>query len=1074
MTRLLLLLLLPVGAFAQLTISGIEVGCMSGTPAMWSTSCRDATTVAIRFTPSAPTAHGYVKFGVTSGHYIDTSWDAPCNNSGGTICGVTISGLKPATTYYFRPILHPNPNDDVGACNSDGCGAVEGSFTTASGTGPFYPTPVNPTPQQFTAFPSTSGTTGGIANYVTIPITGNGTTECVVGGLSSITPPAGYSWAAISPGTLFRDVLNIIGFGVILDVDQGLKCPVPTDLPGASGRGYSWPALAVDPNASGINDPAHRWIILQTHGCNSADFAPFGARQTPSAKLANFEAQAPTYPAVAQYTGGQVFQGTANNTHHIWSACTEFSVKQSLLTAKWDSLIQYGWDGMVAANLPQWMVVERSYIHGPTKASVMDTVPYTAGGIYGAVGASLFQGNYFDGMQAGINDGGNPVLTTTFGINTPTLGPVIFDNNYECCGAILAINIVSVNSPTFASGFLSQFPYDHVWTHNAGYTPQAVMDSYANTYTSTGQVMCRNVMEQKAVTRTTISGNYINGWPACLNEGMTIMLASTDLDATVKSNLIKNAAGLFANTGVTNGLDNVPISVVSSRNYFTNNLAFKIGVNPLTAAGVGGGSPKVNIGYMINSTPPDNQIVARNTLGYMDFYCDTALNPRCGAFQSDLRPFIIAMSGASGLMSNSVWSNNVYHLSYRASTSQGGIYTNLLGERDYQRSHPATPHSIQNFAPYNTQLDAVWGYIDGSAGSGIGGAVTLNGGSGYSDGATITTNGDCSGVTGQVSPFGGTFGNAVVYSEFSVLGTCDPTLISTSTLTPAGGTGAVLLPAYGPHTAYTWTGNFGICGKVQDAATAPLIRDMTASECATAHANMPGTDVWATNNTLDDRTKAAGFLGYANDDWRCTPTAQSSCAAGANINTLESDLGIVSHISTRVASDSATISYLSPDTRACSVDISSDSGTTWTRQGDGGGVRSRSVAFTGLTASHGYQYRILCYFDQTEARTAGWFAFPSDPSNLETAGTLTTLASATRTVAVPFSLSAFAGAVTFSVGLRAADGTSFYHNDTCTSGPTCSLSGVPVGDYTVSKRWLNGSGGVVAANDLTAEILQVR
>jgi len=56
-------------------------------------------------------------------------------------------------------------------------------------------------------------------------------------------------------------------------------------------------------------------------------------------------------------------------------------------------------------------------------------------------------------------------------------------------------------------------------------------------------------------------------------------------------------------------------------------------------------------------------------------------------------------------------------------------------------------------------------------------------------------------------------------------------------------------------------------------------------------------------------------------------------------------------------------SYMAPDAKACSVDVTAD-GQRWIRTMDGGGARSRSVTVTGLLNGTTYQSRILGYYQQ--------------------------------------------------------------------------------------------------------------
>jgi len=106
---------------------------------------------------------------------------------------------------------------------------------------------------------------------------------------------------------------------------------------------------------------------------------------------------------------------------------------------------------------------------------------------------------------------------------------------------------------------------------------------------------------------------------------------------------------------------------------------------------------------------------------------------------------------------------------------------------------------------------------------------------------------------------------------------------------------------------------------------------------------------------------------------------------GANVTTVNQATGVVQGISVNNGPTSLTFSYAAPDTRACSVDISSD-GIAWVRMTDSGGAFSRSLTFTGLNANTTYRYRIMCYFDQSPQYeflpnqiTSGSFLTPMRP-----------------------------------------------------------------------------------------------
>jgi hypothetical protein len=147
---------------------------------------------------------------------------------------------------------------------------------------------------------------------------------------------------------------------------------------------------------------------------------------------------------------------------------------------------------------------------------------------------------------------------------------------------------------------------------------------------------------------------------------------------------------------------------------------------------------------------------------------------------------------------------------------------------------------------------------------------------------------------------------------------------------------------------------------------------------------------------------------------------------GANVTTVNQAAGVVQGISVTNGPASLGFSYVAPDSRACSVDISSD-GTTWTRMTDNGGGFQRSLTFSGLTANTSYHYRILCYFDQS----ASYEFLPSEV----TSGTATTTTSIATAVYQTFTLPSGASKAVFSF----VDSNGSTVNQTCSSSP-CSVS----------------------------------
>ena len=149
-------------------------------------------------------------------------------------------------------------------------------------------------------------------------------------------------------------------------------------------------------------------------------------------------------------------------------------------------------------------------------------------------------------------------------------------------------------------------------------------------------------------------------------------------------------------------------------------------------------------------------------------------------------------------------------------------------------------------------------------------------------------------------------------------------------------------------------------------------------------ANFPAGNIFPTGPTMAARRAAVNWDPVT---YRITPSIWNPGNIGANVDSVTSATGTVTNIQVTPAATSVQFNYLAPDSRACSVDLSSD-GSTWTRTTDKGGATTRilSVPPGSLAPSWTYQYRIMCYFDQSAQYeflpnqiTSGSFLTPMRP-----------------------------------------------------------------------------------------------
>lgn len=247
-----------------------------------------------------------------------------------------------------------------------------------------------------------------------------------------------------------------------------------------------------------------------------------------------------------------------------------------------------------------------------------------------------------------------------------------------------------------------------------------------------------------------------------------------------------------------------------------------------------------------------------------------------------------------------------------------------------------------------------------------------------------------------------------------------------------------------------WGGNTFICGN--NATGAEPWPDLDSAGCTGITTGMPTGDSYPAGNTMTARETAAGLLNVSSASLKLTPTASNfGGAVGANIPGVEAALGIVSNIQVFPSGTSIEFLYTAPDSRACVIDVSGDSGVTWARTTDAGGARMRTTAVTGLTASTAYQYRLMCYYSQSRP----WFSFPSDTTNMVTEGSTTTTASSTRTYVAGGTLPS--GATQVTVTVTPPGGMAL----TATGALPVSIASVPAGAVLETRVYKNGGGSQV-------------
>jgi len=935
----------------------------------------DTNTAVVTYNVS-PDSYCWVQYGVASGTYL---WSSVSFQSGSPfvtgLCSVPINGLKDGTTYYFLPTARPDPDDETNGCMSasQACGTFEQVATTPAASVSHLPAPPNGVQQNLLTEPNTTGPDNYTNAYVVVPLTATGAGgECV--SAANVSAPSGYS-GSISRGDSLTAILGAPGkklwYGTIFQVPQRTTCIVPRFS--TRGLGYELPPLAVDPNASGglITAANHRWIVFRTVQNNASDFPPFGGRTGPMFQSHMGGFQTPNYNSLdtAMDINGTIFDATGpGQVHHIWIENLMFSVNESN-PRNYDVFFVWGrGSGGQPPPFPQYMVMRGNYFHGPARSTLTNGVPSIQGVMLATMQPNMqyaIVGNYTDNLYyTGASGIPQAYYFTDCGFTGEcgSGGPALIDNNYT--DGMAMTFYVEVNNHANPN------PYDFTLTHNSLYWPYSLTYPWA---VSIGSYGCRNQIEYKGMTRGLIAGNYINGQWACANTGNAVLTFNA-VDLTIQSNYITNSASGFGLSGTGNSNGMAAYSSSGNRILVSNNLLYNLGRSLFQAGGGGLGADAIEM-----DSSPSNVTIANNTFGPIGN--DNPVGPYPGYFY----PWIL-FHGGGGQTAGLTVQNNIFPFGLGLTPYGGGIGVQNALASAGTLSHPATPvpSNLSSQVNFSSWLGTIAGYTEyhpsilvrsgrGNGGLGMQGATVVAGGSGYPNSGSLS-------FTGCVSPPAGTYtavGGVIRYVTFTSFGSgCEPSVFTVSAT--GGGSGASLRPAYGLTPSYLWNGNVNYCTTYQGV-------EMNMSTCGAVSSTMPPGDTWVVGADSAARMAAAGLVNASASDYRCVPTAQTSCTAGASLDKLESDLGIVSQISLASEGATSTLTYVAPDSKACSVDISGDSGSTWTRTVDSGGAVQRSVPLTGLSTGASYQYRLMCYYDQTQP----WFAFPSDSSNLATSGTFT-------------------------------------------------------------------------------------
>ena len=1047
------------------TISAVTVGngstFQSGCTSLGAGCTTDTNSVDFAYTVSPVSQYCWVQYGLSSGVYLWSSATILAGNvsSPTNLCGVPITGLKDGTTYYFLPTARPDPDDETNICNVSGCGAVEQVVTTPASSVSHLPALPNPVQANLMCEPDSPSCSSYSTAYTVVPLSPNGSNECA--STANVSAPAGYS-GTISIGdtltTIFANPGTKLWYGTAFQIAQGATCIPP--LNAGYNHGYQLPAMSIDPNATGglITAANHRWIIFRTAPGTATQFPPFGTRTGSQfwSNYGGFKTVNPNTAGAGFYSDGSIFTGAVSSgqIHHWWIENLIFSVDETQTTANWGQY--FAWDSNNGnGNLSEYIVMRGNHFKGEStrrsNLSANGGLPWIAGvliAFYGTNKQFALVGNYADDFYWSPSYSSYPLPFYFTDGSVSGGGPVLIDNNYSMgMGEPIYLE---VNVHTRLN------PYDFTVSHNSLQMPLFTFAyATASGFGATG----RALIEFKGCTRCLISGSYLNGTFSSTNSGAPLIGMNT-VNYTVTGNYMTNIASVFDVVG-TFTYESWNTSSSGNKMLYAHNLAWNIGGQFQTSGG-GFERPVMQV-----DSSADNITFINNTIGPIGTTSPT-LGP--GTFI----PWVI-YSGGCGPMAGLRYQNNVVPVGFGnyGTLGSGGIgVSNGDGGAPYcgYSSHPVSPAAmgvISSPLNYAGLLGTAAGYADGAAGQSMTTTSTISGGSGYSNGNLSFTN--CG--TPPTATYTVT-GSAVQYSAFSAFGVCTATSMTAS----AGAGGATLRAHYGLTPNYTWGNNVMVATTFNgtDMTTAQTAPACPGGSSSSYTYSMPIGDIYPCANSTTARLALAGYPGLASGNGTCTVTSVQGCGAGANVNQIESAMGTVTNIQTFISPTAAKITYIAPDTNACYVSSSSN---TWVS--DGGGNRNRSVVLSGLTPSTTYTPLLMCYRDQTEeAADMGLNLtstyFPSDPwiaSNptaLNTELSFTTLATGTRTWTAPCPIAAVSGATSCVVVMTPITG----GTSTCMStGTSCSISSLSVGDVSVINTYKNGSIVLVASD---SQIFKVR
>jgi len=939
-----------------------------------------------------------LKYGLSSGNYIYTSasYQSYVNYSdnGNVDASISLGGLAPGTTYYLLPTARPDEDDDLGICAAPTCGAAEQVFTTEP-LPAVHPIPPAPPAAWVPVQPDTTSYT-----VISMKIAStNG--ECV----AAAGVPQQPMWnAAVLAGDNITTILQKIFYGTVIEFPQGASCKVPQSEP-YWHSGYILPLLPVDPAASGnIDSPNHRWIVFRTKQINAADFPPYGVRTGPAwaPKLAKLVAQNPGMPTDGSSPGrgtqnftGQLFDCYAVGCHHFWFENLEWThLADSTVyppAGLFDppAFVNYirfypnQSDITTTATTPDYNVIDRIYAHGQPWPS-REMAIFCPGGNHWAIVSSYAQANmWFQGVY--------PTVNPTMSGSIVTIPKAVYQNN-ALDNTPIGMSAAATASFRVPNTYTGVF---YAWIDSNGLT----IDYQLATGVTLACTGCIATSETSPSRNSVPQGSmwYFNGH---FSNGNAVLDNSTAWSVSPTALTWFRPIGIFHFPGNFAYVDNNYISAIGQTVYndtdgsrtdatWTHNYLY-FPRSKMQNSGQWDG-----YGYSFRNVFETKQALRWRMEG--NIFDGSA------SYQNPGNVLYIAGSYAApfstGTQDISIRNSIFKHLSSGFQCAGGGA------------AQPPDSPTAARIEVFNN----LWLDLNRDLYNNVGGGLFSGPFSSYPGCEDMNIHQNTVDLTLGTGPalflMGSAAGGASVMGEglnftnnvmhlslnaLDALATVCGQIVASHPANPAtacsgGATGTTyqqMLNTSYIHAGSSIVGSWNFTNNVVIGALtkrgSSAWTDIDQPTLSGIAANFPPGNIFPTGPTMAARRAAVNWDPVT---YRITPSVWNPGNIGANVDLVTSATGTVTNILVAPTATSVQFTYLAPDTRACSVDLSPD-GISWTRTTDKGGPTARTLSILpgSLAPNWNYQYRVMCYFDQSaqyeflpDQITSGSFMTPLRP-----------------------------------------------------------------------------------------------